>query len=724
MRRDIRLIIPYCLVILLLVSACEVNRPASDPTDISGLQQVQVTGEPTGSITATVAPTVATDSAEIEQPGVPAPVAPPAEAVDPDRLLIKLAPQAADQALQTELSGQAVGTITGNPGLDNALQQIGVTDVEPLTREVAQATNGQTEIVTAQAEEAGKLYAITLPPNTDPQMALQTVSQVPEVEYAEQNFLAGITAEPAFKPTAFDPNDPYYQYQWNMKAIQMPIAWNNSSGEGVIVAVIDTGIDFSAPDFANTPRLPGYDFINNDNDPTDDQGHGTHVAGTIAQSTNNGVGVAGVAFNAQLLPIKALDENGQGSYENIIKGIVYAVDQGAKVINLSLAGRNGSQALQEAVKYAYDNGVLVVAAAGNSASDVEYPANYDEYVLSVGAISLDNSRAPYSNFGPAIDLVAPGGNINADLNSDGFGDGIIQQTFRSDGQGYSYRFFEGTSMAAPHVAGVAALLLAVKGDATPTELEAAMTQTAFALGSPEEFGAGIVQAANAVQALAGLPTPIAEGPTPTATRVITATVTPVETLIPGPSPTLTKVPDAPTTTPTSTPTPIPNVTPTPTLPPPPPGSNLLTNGDFETTEGWIFGDTPVKAAYDTSVVQSGSQAIRLGNPDDVNRFSYTSIWQPVTIPAEAQQAQLTVNIYPISQNCCGGSQQILILNDRFQVLKKLSRERSNSQQWETRNYDVTEFRGQTVHVYIGVFNTGQRGQNTALYVDNVSLTWQ
>jgi serine protease len=188
------------------------------------------------------------------------------------------------------------------------------------------------------------------------------------------------------------------------------------------------------------------------------------------------------------------------------------------VINRSLAGRNGSQSLREVMQYAHSRGVVVVAAAGNSNGPVEYPAAYDEFVIAVGATRYDDTRTAYSNFGAEVDLVAPGGDVKVDQNQDGYADGILQQTFKSPGSGYTYLFFEGTSMASPHVAGVAALLLSRKPGASPAEIESILTQTARNLGAPNEYGAGLVQAADALAAIAPEPPPATDTPTPTSQR--------------------------------------------------------------------------------------------------------------------------------------------------------------------------------------------------------------
>jgi serine protease len=595
--------------------------------------------------------------------------------------------------------------------------------------DVADVIDEDLNTLSAQAEPISQLYVATFSPDQDPIEIANRLEQDPAVEYAEPNFIAGIAADPGNIPVQLQPNDPYYIYQWHLTAIQMPTAWDIATGQNVIVAVIDTGVDFNAPDITSANRLTGYDFVNNDADPTDDNGHGTHVAGTVAQTTNNSQGVAGVAFGATLLPVKTLAGNGNGSYENIIKGITYAVNEGADVINMSLAGLQDSLALREAVRYAYEEGVVVVAAAGNSNSAVAYPAAIDDFVIAVGAVRGDNTRAVYSNFGPQIDLVAPGGDIEVDQNNDGYGDGVLQQTISSTGSGYSYRFFEGTSMASPHVAGLAALIRSRKPAAPPAEVEDLMVRTAQSLGPADQYGAGLIQAANALAAL-GIITP---QPPPTDTP------TPTSTPEPGgeheaelPTATFTPIPPPVTDTPTPTPPPLQPVTPTPTpvgptltpTPAPLPAGELLFNGDFETNEGWTFGDTPVRGDYDTSVVLSGGRSARLGITSGPDRYSFTSVWQKVTIPPDATQVTLTANIFPISRDIpSGDAQNIMILNQSFRVITTLSRSLSDSQTWETKTYDLSHLKGQTIFVYFGVFNQGFGGRPTAMYVDKVSLTW-
>jgi len=276
---------------------------------------------------------------------------------------------------------------------------------------------------------------------------------------------------------------------------------------GAVVAIIDTGIRVGS-DLSGTSFVPGYDFVNNDNNPIDDNGHGTHVAGTVAQSTNNGIGVAGVAFCASLMPVKVLNAQGSGSYSTIANGIYYAVDHGANIISMSLGGTYSSQTLQNAVAYAYNHGVTCIAAAGNNGKNgVSYPAAYDAYVIAVGATQYDKTRAPYSNYGSSLDVMAPGGNTNVDQNGDGYPDGVLQQTFTMQGSNvlWGYYFYQGTSMATPHVSGVAALLYA-KGVTSPDSIRNVIQSTAIDLGSPGwdmYYGYGLVNAYNALTYTSG-----------------------------------------------------------------------------------------------------------------------------------------------------------------------------------------------------------------------------
>ena len=203
------------------------------------------------------------------------------------------------------------------------------------------------------------------------------------------------------------------------------------------------------------------------------------------------------------MPIKVLDSEGIGSHFAIAQGILFAIEQGATVINMSLGGPDDSQTLRTAVAEADRQGVTFVCAAGNDfgeGSPTAYPAAYNEYCIAVGAVRYDFSRAPYSNVGDYIDVVAPGGDVLLDQNRDGYVDGILQQTFVGTPDEFAYWFFQGTSMAAPHVAGVAALL-ASRGVTHPDDIRRAIEETTVDLGPPgwdPEYGWGLIDAAAAV----------------------------------------------------------------------------------------------------------------------------------------------------------------------------------------------------------------------------------
>ncbi len=339
----------------------------------------------------------------------------------------------------------------------------------------------------------------------DPNEVIQNLLDDPNVEYAERNHIAWAFATP---------NDTYFDYQWHftppdvLGGINLEAAWEITTGDpNVIVAVLDSGVayeDFDiylqAPDLAQTSFVPGFDFINGDTHPNDDNDHGTHVAGTIAQSTDNGLGVAGVAYDCSLMPVKVLSGMGSGSYFTIAQGIYFATDNGAHVINMSLGGTEPSTTLRDAMEYAYLNGVTVVCAAGNEFNEGNprvYPAAYDQYCIAVGATRIDKTRAYYSSTGPWVDVAAPGGDVLADQNDDGYGDGVLQMTFSAfDVTDFGYWFFQGTSMASPHVAGIAALLYS-KGVTDPDKIRLAIESTALDLGSPgrdDLYGHGLVDA--------------------------------------------------------------------------------------------------------------------------------------------------------------------------------------------------------------------------------------
>lgn len=363
----------------------------------------------------------------------------------------------------------------------------------------------------------GQFMRLRIPTNRTVEEMVSIYSRNPNVEYAEPNFIAS---------ALMIPNDPYYFYQWHLDnsvygGIHMESAWEISAGSGVTIAVIDTGIAYEdyesgrgwwkesyyqAPDLNETCFVEGYDFVNDDNHPNDDNSHGTHVAGTIAQSTNNNKGVAGIAYQSCLMPVKVLDENGAGTYADVVEGIYFAADHGATVINLSLGGTDPSTTLENAVAYAYNRGVTIICAAGNEylwGNSPLYPAAYDAYCIAVGATRYDETKSYYSNTGSYLDIAAPGGDLTVDQNGDGYADGVLQNTFNPNSKNtkeFGYWFFQGTSMAAPHVAGVAALLIS-NGVTGPDNIRAALESTAEDLGTTgwdETYGWGLVDAAAAL----------------------------------------------------------------------------------------------------------------------------------------------------------------------------------------------------------------------------------
>ncbi|MDN4592862.1 S8 family peptidase [Polycladomyces subterraneus] len=307
----------------------------------------------------------------------------------------------------------------------------------------------------------------------------KSVSQVvreyrnnPNVEYAEPNYIYHAD---------WTPNDPYFStQQWGPQKVQAPAAWDITRGSSSVrIAIVDTGVQYNHPDLSGKVVL-GHDYVDGDNDPYDGNGHGTHCAGIAAAVTNNGTGIAGMAPNASILAVRVLDSNGSGTLDAVANGIIYAADNGAKVISLSLGGSVGSTTLKNAVNYAWNKGAVIVAAAGNSGiSAPSYPAYYSN-AIAVAATTSSDVKASYSNWGSWVDVAAPGSSIYS--------------TYPTN----SYASLSGTSMATPHVAGLAGLL-AAQGRSN-SNIRAAIQNTADRIsGTGTYWTYGRINAYRAVQ---------------------------------------------------------------------------------------------------------------------------------------------------------------------------------------------------------------------------------
>lgn len=340
------------------------------------------------------------------------------------------------------------------------------------------------------------------------------------VEFAEPNFIYRTAVTGLASPT----DDPRFSDQWNLPMLSTPAAWQVASGEGVVVAVLDTGINPSHEDLVKNIHVDGYDFISDtkssgDGDGPDsnanDEGtsfHGSHVAGIIAAEADNSIGVAGLAYNAKVMPLRVLGVQGTGSSSDIAQAILYAAGLNsslgdtegqsprADIINMSFGSDAQSSTLKAALDQAYGREIILIAAAGNAATDKAfYPAAYDN-VIGVGAVSNDKKRSSFSNFGINVDLVAPGGTGSGSASYDGFQDAILSTV-----NGNNYAEYIGTSMAAPHVSAVAALVKQLKGDLTGQSFKTALEAgylTHHLTGTTSDinnfYGKGLIDAAKAV----------------------------------------------------------------------------------------------------------------------------------------------------------------------------------------------------------------------------------
>ncbi len=382
-------------------------------------------------------------------------------------------------------------------------------------------------------------YAVPTLPGEDPADGVQRLESLKYIEVAEVDRVIRLEPHRAvaadFSGTdSVTPNDPLYHLQWHLPAIEAPDAWETNAGSGVVVAIVDSGISLGGDDLDCRPLAGEFNAFTNTSAPgagADDNGHGTHVAGTVGQCTNNGVGVAGVAGGASLMAVKVLDATGSGPNSIIASGIVWAATNGADIINLSLGSTCPSAIQFDAVDTAIAAGVVVIAATGNDgdepgyAGEINSPACHSD-VIAVGATDQYDALAYYSSWGSQIDVVAPGGDNRADLNGDGYIDGVLQETFENGNPAeVIYGFKQGTSMATPHVSGTAALMLSANPAATIDQVKKALEVTATDLGASGwdmYYGHGLIDAERAVDAVLDTESPTWSGGS-------TVSVTPHET---------------------------------------------------------------------------------------------------------------------------------------------------------------------------------------------------
>jgi subtilisin family serine protease len=310
------------------------------------------------------------------------------------------------------------------------------------------------------------VYQVQIPEALSVEEMVFALKQNPDIEYAEPNYVARIMTTP---------NDTLFKYQYalhntgqeigglpgsprgkSQADIHATAGWEEAKGkEDTIIAIVDSGVDLEHPDIKNKIVSGGRDFANDDWDATDDNGHGTFVAGIAAADTNNDEGMAGTAWNCRVLPVKVTDEDGVGLYSWIVDGIIWAADNGANVINISLGGDEEADSLREALQYAHDKGVVIAAAAGNSGDSVVYPAAYDDFCLAVAATDYNDERMSWSSHGSQVDVAAPGERILS----------IVPTWYwpsQGDVEAMPYAFGSGTSGATPHVSGLAAILKGLK----------------------------------------------------------------------------------------------------------------------------------------------------------------------------------------------------------------------------------------------------------------------
>ncbi len=517
-----------------------------------------------------------------------------------------------------------------------------------------QAQSGQIkERIAALDLEVAEFPALKRRATPQRTMALiNALKRNPNIEFIEPNYIY---------TTVFTPNDPglSQQYAWNN--IQAYQAWDVTQGaSSTVIAVVDTGIQLNHPDL-DAKITAGYDFVDNDTNATDGNGHGTHVAGTSAAETNNSTGGAGTCPNCNLMPVRVLNNSGSGTLTAVANGITWAADNGAEVINLSLGG-GGSTALQNAVDYAWNRGVFLACAAGNSntsSTASAYPAAYTN-CFAVASTTSSDARSSFSNYGNWVEVAAPGSSIYS--------------TWLNSG----YNTINGTSMATPHVAGLAGLL-ASQG-LSNAQIRDRICSTSDAIsGTGSLWTCGRINAFRAVSGGGG-------GPTPT----------------PPPS--------------TATPTPAPS--PTATATPPPSGGNVIVNGGFENgTSPWVQTSSGGYQLIGTDRPRTGLYSVWMGGYNSASE----SIYQTVTVPSNGT---LSYYWYMTTQETGSTAYDYLrvrVLSSTGTVLATLRTfsNASGAGQWRQDTISLAAYAGQTVRIQFSV--TTDFSLLSSFFIDDVSV---
>ncbi|TWT45521.1 Thermophilic serine proteinase precursor [Phycisphaerae bacterium RAS1] len=396
-----------------------------------------------------------------------------------DRVIVRLAPHLRPAATD--------GPVCVDRGpIDASLAKWKARRAAPLIRD------GCRNARPAAGRRLDRTFVIEVPAGSDTAAFAAELALAPGVEQAELDGLGGIAST--------IPNDPNFAVQWGLDNtgqlggvpdadLDVPETWDYTTGAATVtIAIVDTGVQADHPDLAGKV-LPGWNTYNNNSDTTDPHGHGTFVAGVAAAIGNNGVGVAGMNWNARILPVRCVSPAGSGTESQCAAAIVWATDNGADVISMSLQYYSGTALLRDAVAYAYDSGVLPIAAAGNGQGPiVAFPARFPK-CMAVSATNRNDALWPGSNYGPEMDVSAPGQEVYSLWKNSG------------------YQLLSGTSMATPHVSGLASLLLSIDPSLLPVELESALISTVTDLGPEgfdDEFGWGRVNALAAVRSVTPL----------------------------------------------------------------------------------------------------------------------------------------------------------------------------------------------------------------------------